>query len=60
MNSFTYQYPVKQYFGKGCAEDALTKKLPMMGNKVMLAFGGGSLKRTGLYDRIKNLLESNG
>ena len=60
MNNFTYQYPVKQYFGKGCAEDALTKELPMMGNKVMLAFGGGSLKRTGLYDRIKNLLESNG
>ena len=60
MNNFTYQYPVKQYFGKGCAEDALRKELPMMGNKVMLAYGGGSLKRTGLYDRIKNLLESNG
>ncbi|MDE5820882.1 MAG: iron-containing alcohol dehydrogenase [Paramuribaculum sp.] len=60
MNNFTFQYPVKQYFGKGCAEDALTKELPMMGNKIMLAFGGGSLKRTGLYDRIKNLLESNG
>ena len=60
MNNFTYQYPVKQYFGKGCAKDALIKELPMMGNKVMLAFGGGSLKRTGLYDRIKNLLESNG
>ena len=60
MNNFTYQYPVKQYFGKGCAEDALTKELPMMGNKVMLAYGGGSLKRTGLYERIKNLLESNG
>ena len=60
MNNFTFQYPVKQYFGKGCAEDSLRKELPMMGNKVMLAYGGGSLKRTGLYDRIKNLLESNG
>ena len=39
MNNFTFQYPVKQYFGKGCAEDALTKELPMMGNKVMLAYG---------------------
>lgn len=26
MNSFNYQYPVKQYFGKGCAEEALKKK----------------------------------
>lgn len=60
MNSFTFKYPVKQYFGKGCAEVALKSELPGMGNNVMLAYGGGSLKRTGLYDRIKNLLESNG
>lgn len=26
MEKFTYQYPVKQYFGKGCAEEALKKK----------------------------------
>lgn len=26
------------------------------GNKVLLTYGGGSIKRTGLYDRIKNLL----
>ena len=60
MNSFTFKYPVKQYFGKGCAEEALKSELSGMGNKVMLAYGGGSLKRTGLYDRINSLLESNG
>lgn len=30
MNSFNYQYPVKQYFGKGCAEDALKLQILMM------------------------------
>lgn len=31
-----------------------------MGKTVMLAYGGGSLKRTGLYDRIKHILEKDG
>lgn len=60
MNSFNYQYPVKQYFGKGCAEDALKKEMPAMGKVVMLAYGGGSLKRTGLYDKIRGWLEEAG
>ena len=60
MNSFNYQYPVKQYFGKGCAEEALKKEMPAMGSVVMLAYGGGSLKRTGLYDKIRGWLEEAG
>ncbi len=60
MTSFNYQYPVKQYFGKGCAEDALKKEMPDMGSVVMLAYGGGSLKRTGLYDKIRGWLEEAG
>ena len=60
MNRFNYQYPVKQYFGKGCAEEALKKEMPAMGNVVMLAYGGGSLKRTGLYDKIRGWLENAG
>lgn len=58
MNKFIYQYPVKQYFGKGILDEALKTELPNMGKTVMLAYGGGSLKRTGLYDRIKNILEN--
>ena len=50
MNSFTYQYPVKNYFGEGALHTALAAELPAMGEKVMLAYGGGSIKRTGLYD----------
>lgn len=52
MNSFTYQYPVKNYFGEGALHTALAAELPAMGEKVMLAYGGGSIKRTGLYDEI--------
>lgn len=60
MNNFAFQYPVKQYFGKGCLDEALKTELPNMGKTVMLAYGGGSLKRTGLYDRIRNILENDG
>lgn len=60
MNNFAFQYPVKQYFGKGCLDEALKTELPSMGKTVMLAYGGGSLKRTGLYDRIRNILENEG
>ena len=57
MDKFKFHYPVKQYFGKGCAEDALKNELAGMGKTVMLAYGKGSLKKTGLYDRIRNMLE---
>lgn len=60
MNSFTYQYPVKNYFGEGALHTALAAELPAMGEKVMLAYGGGSIKRTGLYDEIVAALQDAG
>lgn len=57
MNGFIYQYPVKQYFGNGCAEEAIKTELKKVGNNVLLAYGGGSLKRTGLYDKLRTWLE---
>ncbi|MBR1412202.1 MAG: iron-containing alcohol dehydrogenase [Prevotella sp.] len=56
MNNFDYEYPVRIHFGQGCFEESLKKELPKYGKKVMLAYGGGSLKRTGLYDRIMAIL----
>lgn len=56
MNSFVYQYPVRQYFGKGCAEEAIKTELRKVGPNVLLAYGGGSLKRTELYDKIRSWL----
>lgn len=60
MNSFNYQYPVRQHFGKGCAENALKEEMKKVGKQVLLAYGGGSIKRTGLYDKICKWLEESG
>ena len=61
MNSFNYEYPVRQHFGKGCAESAIKEEMKRVEVKcVMLAYGGASLKRTGLYDKVKAWLEESG
>lgn len=60
MNSFIYQYPVKQYFGKGCTEEAIKEELKTVGSHVLLAYGGGSLKRSGFYEKIRTWLEEAG
>lgn len=60
MNNFNFQYPVRQHFGKGCAENAIKEEMKRVGKRVLLAYGGGSLKRTGLYNKIKTWLEESG
>ena len=60
MNNFTYQYPVRQHFGKGCAESAIKEEMKQVGKNVLLAYGGGSLKRTGLYDTLMEWLHECG
>lgn len=60
MDKFFYRYPVRQYFGKGCTESAVKKELEGVGKNVLLAYGGGSLKRTGLYDKIRTWLDECG
>ncbi len=44
MNNFTFQYPVRQHFGKGCAESAIKEEMNHTGTNVLLAYGGSSLK----------------
>lgn len=56
MNEFIYKYPVMQYFGNGNTEDALKKELSNFGQNVLFAYGCGSIKQSGLYDRIKAVL----
>lgn len=60
MDNFNFQYPVRQHFGKGCAENAIKEEMKRVGKRVLLAYGGGSLKRTGLYNKIKTWLEESG
>nr|WP_294492915.1 iron-containing alcohol dehydrogenase [uncultured Mediterraneibacter sp.] len=60
MNEFTFTYPTKVYFGEGTAKKALSAELGRMGNTVMLASGGGSIRANGIYDEVKGILEEAG
>ena len=48
MQSFVYSYPTKVYFGQGAARQALEAELSHYGPNVLLAYGGGSVKRLSL------------
>lgn len=56
MNNFTFKIPTDIRFGKGQIE-CLPEELEKYGKKVLLTYGGGSVKRTGLYDTIIKLLD---
>ena len=60
MESFTYSYPVKVYFGEKAAEKNLTAELARVGENVLLAYGGGSIKKNGIYDELVGLLKAAG
>lgn len=59
LGNFSYSNPTKLYFGEDSL-NFLNEELPKYGKKVMLVYGGGSIKRTGLYDKIVKILETNG
>lgn len=60
MNKFTFSYPTRVYFGEGSAAQAFSAELGKVGETVMLAFGGGSVKKNGVYDEMKALLTQAG
>lgn len=60
MKDFMYSYPTKVYFGDGAAEKALQKELAGTGKTIMLAYGGGSVKKNGVYDEISRYLKEAG
>ena len=60
MQSFAYDYPVRNYFGEGAVDWALDVELDVMGKTVLLAYGGGSVKRTGVYDHVVEKLRAAG
>lgn len=55
MANFKFQNPVKLYFGKGQIA-SLTKEI-VPGSKVMMTYGGGSIKRNGVYDQVMEALK---
>ncbi|NLN87999.1 MAG: iron-containing alcohol dehydrogenase [Syntrophomonadaceae bacterium] len=59
LGNFSYSNPTKLYFGEDSLK-SLNKELPKYGKNVLLVYGGGSIKRTGLYDQIIKILQDNG
>ena len=59
MQNFFYDIPSKVAFGKGVIRQ-LPGFIKEFGSRVLLVYGGGSIKRTGLYDTIVKLLDDNG
>lgn len=59
LGNFTYCNPTKLYFGKDALE-GLNEELPKYGKNVMLVYGGGSIKKNGIYDKVIAILKANG
>jgi alcohol dehydrogenase YqhD (iron-dependent ADH family) len=59
LQKFSYQNPVKLIFGKGQLEQ-LKNELAPYGKKLLLVYGGGSIKRNGLYDEVHSILRDLG
>ena len=60
MNAFNYTYPVTVYFGEKAAEKNLAAELAKHGKTVLLAYGGGSIKKNGVYDELTSILKAAG
>ena len=59
LGNFVYCNPTKLYFGKDSLQ-YLNQELPKYGPNVVLVYGGGSIKKNGIYDAVVELLKKNG
>ena len=55
MNNYVHDIPTKICFGKGSIS-YLKQSLQQFGNRVLMTYGGGSVKKSGLYDEILKIL----
>ena len=55
MNNFIFKNPVKIYFGEGMIA-SLSKEIKPA-SKVLMTYGGGSIKRNGIYDQVMAALK---
>ncbi len=55
LGNFTYSNPTKLYFGEN-ALDNLKTELSNYGKNIMLVYGGGSIKKNGIYDAVTAIL----
>ena len=59
LGNFSYCNPTKLYFGEDSLH-YLNTELPKYGQNVVLIYGGGSIKKSGLYDEVVKILQDNG
>ena len=59
MNNFIFQNSTKVYFGQGCVNEYLACKARPY-STIMVAYGGGSIKKNGIYDQVMQILTTNG
>lgn len=60
MNNFTYENKTRVHFGRGCVGENLPALLAGYGKNVLLAYGGGSIKKNGVYDEVMGILTAAG
>lgn len=60
MNNFIYDIQTKVYFGENQINNNLGNELKKYGKKVLLTYGGGSIKKNGLYDKVINEIKNAG
>lgn len=56
MQNFDYMTPTRLIFGEGVVKN-LPEVMAPLGKKILLTYGGGSIKKIGLYDKVKELLK---
>ena len=59
LGNFTYCNPTKLYFGRGAVE-SLKEELQKYGDNVLLVYGGGSIRKNGIYDEVVAVLREAG
>jgi len=59
LGNFSYSNPTKLYFGEDSL-NYLNEELPKYGANVLLVYGGGSIKKNGVYDKVVEILKANG
>lgn len=59
LGNFSYSNPTKLYFGEDSL-DFLSAELAKYGKNVMLCYGGGSIKKNGIYDKVVSILNTAG
>ena len=57
-NDFEFFNPTQVFFGRSAMEN-LSSVLSLYGDRVLLAYGSGSIRRNGVYDQVMNTLRKN-